>query len=139
MYAYIHKDLKIRIVFPIYIFIESSLSEPHQMITYFVTDPACRAHIVSLLLFFLVLIFRKADLSLCLGTTLQIVPSGKLPLLTLKNNGKMVIVNLQKTKYVRKLKIQFDLVFCRGSEKILFLKLKQKKVCVTFRFFKQCQ
>lgn len=46
--------------------------------------------------------FRKADLSLCLGTTLQIVPSGKLPLFTLKNKGKMVIVNLQKTKYVRK-------------------------------------
>lgn len=45
-------------------------------------------------------IFRKADLSLCLGTTLQIVPSGKIPLLTLKNKGEMVIVNLQRTKYV---------------------------------------
>jgi len=45
---------------------------------------------------------RKADLSLCLGTTLQIVPSGKIPLLTLKNKGEMVIVNLQRTKYDKK-------------------------------------
>ncbi|XP_065640350.1 NAD-dependent protein deacylase sirtuin-6 isoform X2 [Hydra vulgaris] len=45
---------------------------------------------------------RKSDLSLCLGTTLQIVPSGKIPLLTIKNNGKIVIVNLQKTKYDKK-------------------------------------
>ena len=38
---------------------------------------------------------RKADLSLCLGTTLQILPAGKLPLLAKKNeNGKMVVCNL---------------------------------------------
>ncbi|KAG7300249.1 NAD-dependent protein deacetylase sirtuin-6 [Plutella xylostella] len=39
-----------------------------------------------------------ADLSLCLGTTLQIVPSGNLPLETLKYGGKLVICNLQPTK-----------------------------------------
>ena len=46
---------------------------------------------------------RKADVSLCLGTTLQIVPAGKLPLLAKKNGGKLVICNLQPTRYVRSL------------------------------------
>ncbi|PIK43703.1 putative NAD-dependent protein deacetylase sirtuin-6-like [Apostichopus japonicus] len=42
---------------------------------------------------------READLSICLGTSLQIVPSGTLPLLTKKNGGKLAIVNLQPTRY----------------------------------------
>ena len=47
---------------------------------------------------------RKADLSLCLGTTLQILPAGKLPLLAKKNkDGKMAVCNLQPTKYVSSL------------------------------------
>ncbi|KAK7116200.1 NAD-dependent protein deacylase sirtuin-6-like [Littorina saxatilis] len=45
---------------------------------------------------------RQADLSVCLGTTLQIVPSGNIPLLTKRNNGKLVIVNLQPTKHDKK-------------------------------------
>lgn len=46
-------------------------------------------------------VYRKADLSLCLGTTLQIVPAGKLPLLAKKNSGgKLVLCNLQPTRYV---------------------------------------
>uniref|UniRef100_A0A6J0SJH4 protein acetyllysine N-acetyltransferase n=2 Tax=Pogona vitticeps TaxID=103695 RepID=A0A6J0SJH4_9SAUR len=42
---------------------------------------------------------RKADLSVTLGTSLQIKPSGDLPLLTKKKGGKLVIVNLQPTKH----------------------------------------
>uniref|UniRef100_A0A8C5U214 protein acetyllysine N-acetyltransferase n=1 Tax=Malurus cyaneus samueli TaxID=2593467 RepID=A0A8C5U214_9PASS len=44
---------------------------------------------------------RKADLSVTLGTSLQIKPSGNLPLITKKRGGKLVIVNLQATKHVR--------------------------------------
>ncbi|XP_063002981.1 NAD-dependent protein deacylase sirtuin-6 [Elgaria multicarinata webbii] len=42
---------------------------------------------------------RRADLSVTLGTSLQIKPSGDLPLLTKKKGGKLVIVNLQRTKH----------------------------------------
>ncbi|XP_062843745.1 NAD-dependent protein deacylase sirtuin-6-like isoform X1 [Trichomycterus rosablanca] len=42
---------------------------------------------------------RRADLALTLGTSLQIKPSGDLPLLTKRTGGKVVIVNLQSTKH----------------------------------------
>ncbi|XP_060571254.1 NAD-dependent protein deacylase sirtuin-6-like [Ruditapes philippinarum] len=45
---------------------------------------------------------RLSDLSLCLGTSLQIVPSGNLPLATKRNKGHLVIVNLQPTKHDKK-------------------------------------
>jgi mono-ADP-ribosyltransferase sirtuin 6 len=38
---------------------------------------------------------KKADLILCLGTSLQITPACNLPLKAVRAGGKMVIVNLQ--------------------------------------------
>jgi len=46
--------------------------------------------------------FRRANLCLCLGTSLRIRPAGNLPMKTVRLNGKakagdLVIVNLQRT------------------------------------------
>ena len=45
--------------------------------------------------------FRDADLCLALGTSLQIVPCGNMPLLTRRAGGRFVIVSLQPTKHDR--------------------------------------
>lgn len=69
------------------------------------------SHLVGLFLFSIILFIqfvcvlhqihlREADLAICLGTSLQIQPSGNLPVLTLKSGGKLVVVNLQKTRHV---------------------------------------
>lgn len=45
---------------------------------------------------------RRADLCVCLGTSLQIFPCASLPLLTKKAGGQVVIVNLQATRLDRR-------------------------------------
>src|SRR5262249_50292618 len=40
---------------------------------------------------------RKADLAICLGTSLRVRPANTIPMSTIKNGGNLVIVNLQKT------------------------------------------
>ena len=40
---------------------------------------------------------RQSDLCICMGTSLRIRPASELPLLTVKNGGKLVLLNLQKT------------------------------------------
>ncbi|KAH9498172.1 NAD-dependent protein deacetylase sirtuin-6 [Bulinus truncatus] len=60
---------------------------------------------------------RKSDLSICLGTSLQIIPSGNIPLLTKKNGGKLVIINLQPTKHDKKA----DLKICAYVDEVMKL------------------
>lgn len=44
------------------------------------------------------MIFRLADVCLCLGTSLQIFPCANFPLLTKKSGGRIAVVNLQATR-----------------------------------------
>lgn len=59
-----------------------------------------------------------ADLNLCLGTTLQIVPSGNLPLRNKRYGGKLVICNLQPTKHDRKADLLIPMYVDKIMEKI---------------------
>ncbi|CAK8697035.1 unnamed protein product [Clavelina lepadiformis] len=42
---------------------------------------------------------RAAELAIVIGSSLQIIPAGNLPLFTKRNQGKLVIINLQTTKH----------------------------------------
>lgn len=64
--------------------------------------------------------YREADLSICLGTSLQIVPSGTLPLLTKKNGGKLAIVNLQPTRYVSTDFFLYGSIICSFGRNTIF-------------------
>ena len=43
-----------------------------------------------------------SELSIVIGSTLQIIPAGNMPTYTKKNSGKLVIINLQPTKHDKK-------------------------------------
>jgi NAD-dependent SIR2 family protein deacetylase len=45
---------------------------------------------------------QKADLMLCLGSSLSVTPAADMPAETIDNGGKVVVVNLQKTPYYSK-------------------------------------
>lgn len=60
-----------------------------------------------------------ADLNITLGTTLQINPSGTLPLKNKKNGGKLVICNLQPTKYDKKADLVISTYVDTVMEKVL--------------------
>ncbi|KYN07526.1 NAD-dependent deacetylase sirtuin-6 [Cyphomyrmex costatus] len=65
-------------------------------------DTVCRSEQIDSDLTLSDLHSSVADLSICLGTTLQIIPSGNLPLYTKKYGGRLVICNLQPTKHDKK-------------------------------------
>ena len=54
--------------------------------------------LILLLIWYGAVTARQADLCICLGTSLQILPCAKLPLLTKKSGGRVAIVNLQVTR-----------------------------------------
>lgn len=60
-----------------------------------------------------------ADLNITLGTTLQINPSGTLPLKNKKHGGQLVICNLQPTKYDKKADLVISTYVDTIMEKVL--------------------
>lgn len=73
----------------------------------------------------------QADLALVLGTSLLVTPASELPQKTLKNNGKLVIVNLQDTKYDKKCEIRF---FAK-IDRVMQLLMAELKLDVPFYKF----
>lgn len=68
---------------------------------------------------FLLRSLSMADLNITLGTTLQINPSGTLPLKNKKHGGKLVICNLQPTKYDKKADLVISTYVDTIMEKVL--------------------
>ena len=80
---------------------------------------------------------KKADLCLCLGTSLQIMPVGNYPLLTKKNNnGKIVIINLQPTRMDKNadlvINYKLDDVFKILFESLMKMKFNYESVCADY-------
>jgi len=65
---------------------------------------------------------EKADLSICLGTSLRVNPANELPVKTLENGGKLAIINLQKTgideKATVKINAEVDVVMKRVMKEL---------------------
>ncbi|XP_055546560.1 NAD-dependent protein deacetylase Sirt6 [Wyeomyia smithii] len=59
-----------------------------------------------------------ADLNICLGSTLQIVPSGNLPLRNKRYSGNLVICNLQPTKHDKKADLKISMYVDVVIEKV---------------------
>ena len=85
---------------------------------------ALRISYVGIKFFFLYL-GMLSDLSIVIGSTLQIIPAGNMPTYTKKRpHGKLVIINLQPTKHDKKA----DMVIRCYADKVfemLFKKLNQ--------------
>ncbi|GLV31923.1 Sirtuin 6 [Carabus blaptoides fortunei] len=62
---------------------------------------------------------NMADLNICLGTTLQIVPSGNLPLHSKKYGGRVVIINLQPTKHDAKANLIINMYVDEAMKKVM--------------------
>lgn len=63
--------------------------------------------------------YSLADLNITLGTTLQINPAGTLPMKSKKFGGKVVICNLQPTKYDKKADLVISTYVDTVMEKVL--------------------
>eukprot|EP01122_Echinamoeba_exundans_P000782 TRINITY_DN10717_c0_g1_i1.p1 TRINITY_DN10717_c0_g1~~TRINITY_DN10717_c0_g1_i1.p1 ORF type:complete len:449 (+),score=79.02 TRINITY_DN10717_c0_g1_i1:32-1378(+) len=80
----------------------------------------------------------QSDLALVLGSSLLVTPASTLPQKTLKNKGKLVIVNLQATKYDSRCEIRFfakidrvmQLVMAELGIEVPIYKLESKKIMV---------
>jgi len=71
-----------------------------------------------------------ADVNICLGTTLQIVPAGNLPLKNKRYGGKTVICNLQPTKHDKKADILISTYVDTVLEKVCkFLGVEIPEYC----------
>lgn len=85
---------------------------------------------------------KKADLILCLGSSLRVRPAADMPLETLKNGGKIVIVNLQATpldEYALKINAMIEDVMVKIMEKLNLeipeFSLKRRwEICKKYKF-----
>lgn len=64
---------------------------------------------------------KKSDLALVLGTSMRVQPACELPHKVVKNNGNMVIVNLQKTPYDK----YASLIIRERTDKVMSLLMKE--------------